>query len=61
MQANKMKVKPTVVDWINRWRDHLTVGRGTHAGETIGRGPMRVMYSESKQMMPLFLEFSEAL
>jgi hypothetical protein len=46
------KLPKDIIDWVNRWN----IGEGD-----VVHGPMRVVYSERKQMMETFLEFSLAL
>ena len=47
-----MQVTQDVIDWVNRWN----IGE-----DDVVHGPMWVVYSEIKQMMETFLEFSLAL
>jgi hypothetical protein len=51
-RAQIAKVPKYIIDWVNRWN----IGEGD-----VVHGPMRVVYSERKQMMETFLEFSLAL
>jgi hypothetical protein len=45
-RAQISKVPKDIIDWLNRW--NIGEGDAVH-------GPMRVMYSERKQMMETFL------
>jgi hypothetical protein len=40
------------VDWVNRWNT---------GGSEIVSGPMRVIYTDQKQLIETFLRFSAAL
>ena len=46
------KIPKYIIDWVNRWN----IGEGDFL-----HGPMRVVYSEQKQMMETFLGFSLVL
>jgi hypothetical protein len=48
-RAQAVKVPQDVIDWVNRWN----IGE-----DDIVQGPMRVVYSERKQMMVTFLQFA---
>ena len=50
--AQNQGVSEPDIDWINRW------GSGK---EQVVTGPMRVVYSEKKQLVRTFLRFSRAL
>lgn len=51
-RAQAANVSQDIIDWMNRW----------NIGENdVVHGPMRVVYSERKQMLVKFLEFSLAL
>jgi hypothetical protein len=50
--AQSVQVPQDVIDWVNRWN----IGE-----DDVVHGPMRVVYSERKQMMETFLAFSLAL
>jgi hypothetical protein len=50
-RAQIAKVPKDNIDWVNRWN----IGEGD-----VVHGPMRVVYSERKQTMEIFLEFSLA-
>ena len=51
-RATNAGVSQPDIDWINRWNTE---------GEEIIDGPMRVIYSDRKQMLETFLRFSQAL
>ena len=51
-RATNAGVSQPDIDWINRWNT---------AGEELIDGPMRVIYSDQKQMLETFLRFSRAL
>lgn len=51
-RAQVAGVSSSLIDWVNR--------RGTGT-EVLVKGPMRVTYSERKQMLDYFLEFSRVL
>jgi hypothetical protein len=51
-RATNAGVSQPDIDWINRWNT---------AGEELIDGPMRVIYSDRKQMLETFLRFSRAL
>ena len=51
-RAQNAGVKPSDIDWINRWNT---------GGEEFAGGPMRVQYSDRKQLLQAFLRFSQAL
>lgn len=51
-RATNAGVSGTDIDWINRWN--------TGGSETIS-GPMRVVYTDRKQLLKTFLRFSSAL
>jgi hypothetical protein len=51
-RATNAGVSQLDIDWINRWNT---------AGEELIDGPMRVIYSDRKQMLETFLRFSRAL
>jgi hypothetical protein len=51
-RATNAGVSQADIDWINRWNTE---------GEEMIDGPMRVIYSDRKQMLETFLRFSQAL
>ena len=51
-RATNAGVSQPDIDWINRWNTE---------GEELIDGPMRVIYSDRKQMLETFLRFSRAL
>jgi hypothetical protein len=51
-RATNAGVSQADIDWINRWNTE---------GEEMIDGPMRVIYSDRKQMLETFLCFSQAL
>jgi hypothetical protein len=51
-RAQIAKVPKDIIDWVNRWN----IGEGD-----VVHGPMRIVYSERKQMMETFLELSLTL
>ena len=51
-RAQNAGVSASDIDWINRWNT---------GGEEFAEGPMRVQYSDHKQLLNLFLRFSRAL
>jgi hypothetical protein len=51
-RATNAGVSQPDIDWINRWNTE---------GEEMIDGPMRVIYSDRKQMLETFLRFSKAL
>ena len=51
-RAQVAGVPSDVVDWVNRW------GTGQ---ELVVKGPMRVVYTERRQMVDRFLSFSREL
>jgi hypothetical protein len=51
-RAQAAQVPQDVIDWVNRWN----IGEGD-----VVHGPIRVVYSERKQIMETFLAFSLAL
>ena len=51
-RAQNAGVPAADIDWINRWNT---------GGEEFAQGPMRVQYSDHKQLLNLFLRFSRAL
>jgi hypothetical protein len=51
-RAQLAQVPQYVIDWVNHWN----IGE-----DDVVHGPMRVVYSERKQMMETFLAFSLAL
>jgi len=51
-RAQNASVPGPDIDWVNRW------GTGQ---ELVIKGPMRVIYSERRQMLETFLRFSRAL
>ena len=51
-RATNAGVPGTDIDWINRWNT---------GGEELESGPMRVIYSDRKQLLETFLRFSLAL
>jgi hypothetical protein len=51
-RATNAGVSQPDIDWINRWNTE---------GEEMIDGPMRVIYSDRKQMLETFLRFSQAL
>jgi hypothetical protein len=51
-RATNAGVSQPDIDWINRWNTE---------GEELIDGPMRVIYSDRKQMLETFLRFSQAL
>jgi hypothetical protein len=51
-RATNTGVSQPDIDWINRWNTE---------GEELIDGPMRVIYSDQKQMLETFLRFSKVL
>ena len=51
-RAQNAGVSGSDIDWINRW------GKGD---AHVVKGPMRVVYSERRQLLPSYLRFSKAL
>jgi hypothetical protein len=51
-RAQEAQVTQDIIDWVNRW---------SIDEDDAVYGPMRVVYSERKQMMETFLAFSLAL
>ena len=51
-RAQNAGVQPADIDWINRWNT---------GGEEFAGGPMRVQYSDRKQLLEVFLRFSRSL
>jgi len=51
-RATNAKVSQPDIDWVNRW---------STGGDEISDGPMRVIYSDRKQLLDTFLRFSLAL
>ena len=51
-RATNAGVSQPDIDWINRWNTE---------GEELIDGPIRVIYSDRKQMLETFLRFSRAL
>jgi hypothetical protein len=51
-RAQAAQVPQDIIDWVNRWN----IGE-----DDVVHRPMRVVYSERKQMMEIFLAFSLAL
>ena len=51
-RATNAGVSQPHIDWIYRWNTE---------GEELIDGPMRVIYSDRKQMLEAFLRFSRAL
>lgn len=52
-QATKQGVSAADIDWVNRWN--------TASSDQVSGAPMRVLYVERKDIMDVYLKFSQAL